>query len=94
MTSHTDLVGMSDQQLLAIAPDATHQHYKGGLYKFLGRAMDADTGEPWLRHEEFVVAYEHVYPHERQVWIRHEVEFESLVQVGEDWVPRFRKLCR
>lgn len=35
---------------------ATHQHYKGGLYRTRGTSIDADT------HEE-TIEYEHLWPH-------------------------------
>jgi hypothetical protein len=92
---HSELVGMSDDRLRVLAPDATHQHYKGGLYRYLGSAMDAETGQQARNGRgEFLVAYMHCYPHERQVWLRPETEFNSTVSPSASSVtqPRFRKI--
>jgi acyl carrier protein len=43
--------------------EATHRHYKGGLYKFVGLATHSET-------QEEMVIYEHVWPHERKTWVR------------------------
>lgn len=89
---HSELVGLSDHRLRVLAPDATHQHFKGGLYRYLGPAMDADTGKQMRNiHAEPLVAYMHCYPHERQVWLRSEREWNDLVG-GVVKTPRFRKI--
>ena len=83
-TPHGRLVGMDDATLLGLAPETTHQHRKGGLYRDLGIAVDADTrgtmtdakGRPlrgWL----------HVHPHARQLMMR-----------ATDEDDRFRPLSR
>ena len=41
---HEDLLGLSDRDLKLRAGTATHQHYKGGLYRYVGYIRDADTG--------------------------------------------------
>lgn len=90
------MLHMSDEQLLKFAPEATHQHFKGGLYKLLGRVMDAETGKPyetpgaWLIEPDGYVAYLHLYPHERQVWIRKSSEFYG----PKDGGLRFRPLTK
>lgn len=101
MTDHKTLLGKSDRELLMICAEATHQHYKGGLYRLLGPVNDSVTGEP-MRYRasgEAVVIYEHVYPHKRQLWARGEKEFHGRVpQPGkaavdrEGWPLRFRPL--
>lgn len=91
-----DMVGMSDADLLALAPTATHQHFKGGLYQLIGPAMDADTGKQletpneWLAEQDKYVGYLHLYPHERQLWIRREKEFFGPQGNGK----RFRELVK
>lgn len=91
--SHEDLVGLPDRDLRLRAGEATHQHYKGGLYRLLGPLMDADTGLPvpakHPRQTPGRVVYEHVYPHERQLWVRDREEFEEDLPDGR---PRFRLL--
>lgn len=76
-----DMVGMSDADLLALAPTATHQHFKGGLYEFIGPVMDADTGLVLTKENpdslalESFVGYFHVYPYPRMLWVRRASEF-------------------
>ncbi len=87
---HEDLVGLSDRDLLLRAGDATHQHYKGGLYRLLGAVRDADTG--CVIHtvkKGRALIYEHVYPHTRELWTRSEIEFHERLPDGR---PRFRQL--
>lgn len=93
MTQETSesLLGLMDWELRLRAGDATHQHYKGGLYRLLGPVRDSMTGEP-LRYKssrEAVVIYEHCYPHARELWARGENEFNEVLPDG---TPRFRKL--
>jgi hypothetical protein len=88
---HEDLVGLPDRDLRLRAGDATHQHYKGGLYKLLGPVRDSVTGQP-LRYRasgEAILIYEHVYPHARELWARGEEEFNQTLPDG---TPRFRRL--
>lgn len=40
---------------------ATHRHYKGGLYRYIGVARHSET-------EESLVVYEHLWPHARGLW--------------------------
>ncbi len=42
---------------------ATHRHYKGGLYRFIGLSRHSETLEP-------MVTYEHLWPHEQGLWNR------------------------
>lgn len=89
--SHEDLVGLSDRDLRLRAGDATHQHFKGGLYRLLGPVRDSVTGGPltYKSNREEVLVYEHVYPHERQLWARSAKEFHETLPDG---TPRFRQL--
>lgn len=92
---HSELVGISDQRLRILAPDATHQHFKGGLYRFLGWARDADTGEYLMGSDKKRrVAYLHCYPYEKEVWIRDHSEFFGKVDFnGEiEAFARFRDI--
>lgn len=89
--SHEDLVGLSDRDLRLRCGDATHQHFKGGLYRLLGPVRDSVTGGP-LKYRatgEEVLVYEHVYPHPRELWARSVKEFNEVLSDG---TSRFRKL--
>lgn len=85
------LLGLSDRELRLRAGTATHQHYKGGLYRLLGPVRDSMTGD-LLRYKSSrqpVLVYEHVYPHEPELWARGEDEFNEDLPDG---TPRFRRL--
>lgn len=51
--------------------DEVYRHKKGGVYRKL---MEGDMAQPEPRP---VVIYEHLWPHERAVWIRDKAEFEE-----------------
>ena len=51
---------------------ATHQHYKGGLYRRLGIIRDADTGEYTDR-----TGYLHIFPYAYDLWSRKTSEFDE-----------------
>lgn len=53
---HEELVGLSKDLLLKIAPEATHQHYKGGLYRKIGEGIHTET-------EEKLVYYVNEFPY-------------------------------
>lgn len=59
--------------------EATHRHYKGGLYKYHGVAKHSETLEE-------VIIYEHLWPHERQFWVRPVDIWHSPVDGTEDQV--------
>lgn len=61
---------------------ATHRHYKGGLYRKLSEGKHSETGEE-------VVVYEHLYPHERGIWVRPTEMFNGHL---EDGTRRFTPL--
>jgi hypothetical protein len=44
-------------------------HKKGGIYRKLYDAKHTDGGE--------VVVYEHIWPHEKGIWVRPKAEFEE-----------------
>lgn len=55
---------------------ATHRHYKGGLYRRLGRIRNADDGL-------FRTLYLHLYPHDVSLWHRDTEEFDDFLNTGE-----------
>jgi thioredoxin 1 len=46
-----------------ILREATHRHYRGGYYKVIGTALHTET-------KEQVVVYEHLFPHEKALYVR------------------------
>ena len=91
--SHEALLGLSNRELLLHAGDATHQHYKGGLYRLLGPHRDSETGEEVKAPDgSAYLIYEHCYPHERELWRRPASEFYEDVKVEGKTRPRFRAL--
>lgn len=61
---------------------ATHEHYKGGLYRIVGTATHSETLEP-------MTVYEQLWPKERSLWVRPATMF---VEVLENGIPRFKPL--
>lgn len=91
--SSSDLVGLSDYDLRMRAGDATHQHFKGGLYRYVGTVRDADTGQAILGKDgQPRIIYEHCYPHLRQSWIRDYSEWYGAIELDGKRISRFRKL--
>lgn len=83
-TPHGRLIGKPDEELRALAPEATHQHRKGGLYRDLGIAIDAETKLPACNSDgEELRGWLHVHPHAMQLLLR---------PIGED--DRFRPISR
>lgn len=79
-TAHRELLGRSDHELRLISGSATHQHYKGGLYRLVGEVKDADTGQPILGKDGRPrVLYQHCYPYAREYWARDHSEFFGTV---------------
>ncbi len=73
---HTELLHFTDQDLKEMAPEATHQHKKGGLYRLLGPARSSETGKIARDdHCRALVAYEHLLPYKREIWLRPSSEF-------------------
>ncbi|CAM2147539.1 DUF1653 domain-containing protein [Pararobbsia alpina] len=70
---------ITEAEALALA---THRHYKGGLYRVVGTAKHSETLEP-------MVVYEHLWPHERGLWVRPAEMFHGLL---EDGTVRFKAL--
>lgn len=70
-TPHGRLIGVPDEQLRALAPEATHQHRKGGLYRDLGIAYDADTKLPLKDAAgNDCRAWLHIHPHPQALYVR------------------------
>jgi hypothetical protein len=60
---------------------ATHRHYKGGLYRELGvghHSEDKDADGKPIK----MVIYEHLYPHERGLWVRPAELFYGYLEDG------------
>jgi hypothetical protein len=47
-------------------------HWKGGLYRLIGKAKDSDNPG------EDVAVYEHLWPHVPQLWIRSWEDFNGV----------------
>lgn len=90
---HSELVGLPDARLLELAPAATHQHFKGGLYQLLSVShFDSETGEEVRAADgSSMILYRHVFPHAVQIWRRPASEFYGEKDHGR---PRFRELGR
>lgn len=93
---HEMLLGLTDQELLKLAPQAEYQHYNGGLY---ANAIIDDIN--------YIVTYEHVYPYSQLYHQKSLEKFNGHVTLSSerpfvlfchdthevgDVVPRFRKL--
>lgn len=94
---HSELLGKSDSELLAIAPEATHQHFKGGLYRFLGRIRDSETGQYLIGKDGNPrECYLHIFPYFQEPWLRDNTEFFGNVEspAVASTTPRFRELKR
>ena len=61
-----------------------YRHYKGKDYEVLGVARHSETEEPY-------VVYRQLYG-EGRLWIRPMTMFSESVSVGNELVPRFRRL--
>lgn len=64
--------------------EATHLHYKGGLYRVVGEALHTETSEA-------LVIYEHVWPHERSLFARPKSMFYGTLPDGR---PRFADVAQ
>lgn len=74
---------MDDVKLRALAPEATHQHRKGGLYRDLGIARDADTMLAMCNAQGIELrAWQHVHPHEVQVLMRGVDEDDRFLRIS------------
>lgn len=81
------LLALTDYELKLIAGAATHQHYKGGLYRLVGPVKDADTGRALLgKGGELMLVYQHLWPHEKGLWVRSELDW-NLPVAPPEWHP-------
>ena len=78
---HEKLLGQHPVSLKAFAKSATHQHYKGGLYRDLGIALDADTKEPLKDERGPMRGWLHVYPYEESLILRAVSEDEKFTKL-------------
>ena len=61
------------------------QHFKGGIYKYIGEAKDSET-------QDDLVIYQAMYE-EHKIWARPKDMFYEWVTVGGRKIQRFRELC-
>jgi hypothetical protein len=65
-------MNLTDEQKAALpvcSGDELYLHKKGGIYRKLYDAKHTDGGD--------VVVYEHIWPHEKGIWVRPKAEFEE-----------------
>ena len=74
-TAHGRLLGLGDEELTRLAPSATHQHRKGGLYRDLGPLIDARSGEVMRDRADVPLrGWLHIHPYDQQLFVRREYE--------------------
>lgn len=78
---HTKLLGLTDKDLIAICPEATHQHYKGGLYRLVGFI------KPKNSELEEIAIVRHLYPHTLSEFYILKSEFNEII---DNDVDRYR----
>lgn len=61
---------------------ATHIHFKGGLYSLVGKAINSEDLSEWA-------VYYHISPHKKKMWIRPWDEFHGMHESG---VKRFEAI--
>lgn len=64
---------MTETEARAIA---THEHYKGGLYRVIGVARHSET-------EESMTVYEQLWPKEPSLWVRPTAMFNERLENGQ-----------
>lgn len=64
------------------APGAIYDHFKGGIYRKLGKFIYQE-GEFVPQQGDVMVAYEHLYPHEHSLFIRTDKDFRQTVKKPE-----------
>lgn len=60
------------------APGAIYDHFKGGIYRKLGRFVYQE-GDFVPKQGDLMVAYEHIYPHEHGMFVRTDKDFRQTV---------------
>ena len=73
---HKRLLKLSRDEIRSKFPEATHQHYKGGLYQLIGEGIHTETNEE-------LVFYRHVYPYEEAYYARPSKMFHGLNEGGD-----------
>lgn len=78
------------RELALAAEGDVRVHFKGGIYRKLGNVLSAETRRP-------LALYEHLWPHNNQIFVRDDEEFEGMKNLGEEkgeveWVVRFAKV--
>ena len=84
MRPHEELVGMEHERLREMAPTATHQHRKGGLYRDMGIAQDADTKEAYRDPRGPLRGWLHVHPYEERLLLRPASEDDKFTRIRDD----------
>lgn len=84
MDLHSELIGLDHETLRSKAPTATHQHAKGGLYRFLGPLMDSETKKIAVdKNGDELDAWLHVFPYTPQVWARPASERHKFTNIDQ-----------
>lgn len=60
------------------------RHFKGGIYKFIGKATDSET-------QEELVVYQAMYG-DKKIWVRPTDMFYEIMTIDGKQVSRFREL--
>lgn len=81
MKEHEKLVGLPHEELRKMAPEATHQHRKGGLYRDLGIPVDSETKESYSDSRGVLRAWQHIHPHPVQVILRPASEDDKFTKI-------------
>jgi len=84
MKPHEKLIGKSHRELKDLAPEATHQHRKGGLYRDLGIAQDAETKQAYKDPRGPLRAWLHVHPYEESILLRPASEDDRFTALGKE----------
>jgi hypothetical protein len=65
---------------------ASHKHFKGSLYLEIGFVKDSSNGEYLvdLMTGNKQRVYVHLHPHDVEIWIRDEKEWEDLVPLNSE----------
>ena len=83
MKPHEALVGKTHEELRSLSAEATHQHRKGGLYRDLGIAQDADTKDTYVDPRGPLRGWLHVHPYEPSLLLRPASEDDKFTIIRE-----------
>lgn len=87
---------MADDHFASVSPDALYKHredalkapgqiythFKGGIYRKLGR-VKYQAGDFVPEQGDTLVIYEHIFPHEHSLFARTDKDFRQIVQKDE-----------